>query len=99
LIYDVPDNVVIIEESIEGTGRIAEYHRMTGKDGVSFEFKRTHPDADLIEPGIWWSDNQRSFIVEIACRQRTGEWKIKSKTFRELLAARDHCKEIWSSQR
>jgi hypothetical protein len=98
LIYDVPDNVVIIEESIESTGRIAEYRRMTGKDGDVFDFSRTHPDADLIESGIWWSDKQRSFIVEINCLdKRTGEWKIRSKTFKELQAARDHCKEIWSS--
>ena len=53
LVYDMPDNVVIIEESIEGTDRIARYHRITGNKGdVLYEYKGTYPNGDLIEPRV-----------------------------------------------
>jgi hypothetical protein len=53
LVYDVPYNVVVIEESIEGTDRIARYNRMTGNKGDdTFEYKGIHPNGDLIEPGV-----------------------------------------------
>ena len=101
LIYDVPDNVVIIEESIEGTDRIAEYLRMTGSKGaVTYEFKGTHPNGDLIEPGIWWSDDNRHFVVEVNGKDlTTGKWKLKSKAFERLAQAREYSHELWQSLR
>jgi hypothetical protein len=101
LIYDVADNVVIIEESVEGTDRTAEYHRMTGSKGdVTYQFQGTHPNGDLIEPGVWWSDDQRLFVVEVNCKVlSTGTWELTGKSFESLTQARAYREELWKSQR